>query len=158
MPTSQIYQQIFTLTDAQIKALPSTPVEIIAAPGANKCIFPLFAMLRLAWTADYTNIDGTATISILNGVQGILSQWAEAVGSGVSGILAGGGPDGSWGWSLLSANASITTLRSLSNIYDSDIANLPINISATNGALGNFQGGDVANGLEGTLHYMIVDF
>src|SRR5262245_10143041 len=51
------------LTNAQVIALPTTPFDIVA-PRAGWQFVALAAMVRLNWTADYTNIDGDAEFSI----------------------------------------------------------------------------------------------
>src|SRR5690349_23633621 len=48
--------QTLTLTHNQIIHLPTTPIELIATPGAGKAIRPLYAHFQLDGTADYTNI------------------------------------------------------------------------------------------------------
>jgi hypothetical protein len=45
------------LTDAQIKALPTTPILLAVAPGAGKTIVPLDYFLVMKATASYTNIN-----------------------------------------------------------------------------------------------------
>jgi hypothetical protein len=64
--TSQACTATTTLTDAQIKALPTTAIQLVAAPGASHRIKLLGATLRLHMTtAAYTNLNATdATLVI----------------------------------------------------------------------------------------------
>jgi hypothetical protein len=158
MPASQPLWVQTVLTNAQIKALPTTAVEILPAPGVGKCVFPLFAMLHMHWAADYTNIDASAEMLIKNGNQALLSSWSQTVASAVSSLLAGGGPDGTWAWAVLIGNIASSVTFGASGPYDSDIANLPLLISATNGGAGDFTGGNVANELEVTVQYLLVEY
>jgi hypothetical protein len=51
-----------TLTDEQIRMLPTTPVEILPAPGVGKAIFPIRGLGVMRWgtpDAAYTNISAT---------------------------------------------------------------------------------------------------
>lgn len=58
MPESQVYLAKKTLTDAQIKALPTTPIPIIPAPGAGKLIWPISGRVRLNSTAGAYTVIG----------------------------------------------------------------------------------------------------
>lgn len=156
-----ILKSTTALTDAQIKALPTTPITLIAAPGASKITFPIAAFLRMHWVADYANIDAGAIVQILSGTQNVMNQLLETAGSPVSGLLAGGGPDGTSGWiGAQSRSLAVPTAfhYGISYLYDSDIANKPLNIAADNQGAGNFTGGNAGNVLTVTVLYTVIDF
>jgi hypothetical protein len=54
------FKRITTITDAGIKALPNTEVEIVAAPGAGKIILPVLAFIKISTVAPYGNLGGEA--------------------------------------------------------------------------------------------------
>src|SRR5574338_966553 len=58
--TVAVYQHSIQLTDAQIKALPTTPIEVIPAKGPNTVIMLHSAFLYMNENAGlYTNQSGT---------------------------------------------------------------------------------------------------
>ena len=158
-----------TLTNAQIKALPSTAVEIIPAQGENTLIIPYFAVARMGWVADYTNIDATAYIQLdITGL--FITPLLQNTLSGVSALLAGGGPDGTMVVFLMNHLAKSSITAAAPNVtphyhqgatdsgwYDSDIVNKPITISAFNNG-SDFQGGDPNNTLQIIVNYTVVTF
>lgn len=50
---AKIYQKTTTLTDAQIKTLPTTPVELVPAPGASKRLAFFFGVAVSSVVANY---------------------------------------------------------------------------------------------------------
>lgn len=158
-----VYSATVTLTDAQIKALPTTPIQILAAPGANKIICPQSFWFRLIWAADYMNISPDCSLELRSGgSQSLGLKVLENVVSGVTGLLAGGGPDGSNAFmvgqfQVSSIFAGVNGFAALSSLYDADIMNLPLNI-ASNNADGNFTGGNAGNSLIVKVNYSIIDF
>ena len=145
-----------TLTDAQVKALPTTSVTVVAASGAGSAILPLFVHLHCAAAADYTNIDAGCVMELNNGAGfGTLDQ---ALASSVSGLLAPGDPADPLNAfvSTTQRQRGATVTAGLANIYDSDIDNKPLILRVTNGAAGNFTGGDAANVLTVTTYYVVV--
>lgn len=150
-----------TLTNDQIKALPTTPFEIIAAPGANKIIFPLAAWLRVNWVADYGNIDVNTDLQFQVGGNLLLSI-LEGANSSITSLLAGGGPDGSNAFttsqifSRSTGAAAYTIGAGMAGFYDSDVANKPLQVLAAN--TGDFTGGNAGNTLKISVYYVVVDF
>lgn len=162
-----LHQATVTLTDAQIKALPTTPVTVVAAPGASKLIVPTVAVARLAWVADYTGIDGDTYVNVDLGTNGWVAKLQESTLSGVSALLAGGGPDGTVvaftvnqlsGATVTPATPLVHTHQGavVGGFYDADVVNVPLTISAYNGGL-NFTGGNVGNALSVSVAYYILN-
>src|SRR5882724_2963462 len=52
------------VSDAQIKALPTTGVQLVSAPGSGMLIVPFVAVVRMAWHADYGNINNSTYLSV----------------------------------------------------------------------------------------------
>ncbi len=138
-----------TLNDAQIKALPTMSQAILAAQVVGKVVLFIAGYILLDHTAgDYANVDSTAILEIkdqcgsvgstasVNFTQlGIfnLVQEAPLIVDPASWIVSGkivpiGGP----------------------------CDNSPITVSAHNGVLGDFTGGNSANTLKIALYYVVV--
>lgn len=145
------------LTDAQVKALPTTPAVLVSDPGSGRFVILQSAFFRVA-PADYvpyTNIDAAAQLFL-----GDLGPvFDETTNSAVSGLLSDsgsgnalataeqititfGGPNGltrpNWGWG------------------DSDLSG-PFRLTANNGASGNFTGGGAGNSLQIAVSYYVFD-
>lgn len=129
-----------TLTDAQIKALPTTPVQVIAAPGTGK-YYKIFGAQIITDTsaAAYTNVTASDLIKIG------LSDSFQAF-SCTNGILE----EEDIFYSDLTpyAGADISPL--------SNTENNAIFIYSNNGG-GNYTGGNAANTLKAVVYYIIVD-
>lgn len=114
------------LTNAEIKALPTTPIVILEDPGAGRLIVPLAAIERPEVSVAYTNVSTLAYLSLFVGE-------VEQLGIGTA---------PAWARSTLAVDASpgggALTLR------------------ATNDSLGNFTGGTAANGLAVVCWFSIV--
>lgn len=154
-----IHQASVELTDAQIKALPTTGVQIVASPGANKMIVPVVGVLHTnaVWIADYGNINSGASIAIKLGATNALLALHQPVSSSVSSLLAGGGPDGTvvvmpqqfQGGAVYNPAG----FGGIAGTYDSDVINQSLSISASNA--GDFTGGHYLNTMSVTVAYFI---
>lgn len=138
-----------TLTDGQIKALPTTSVTIIPAPGANKVILPIAAFYWLTWHADYATIDAAVSFALGN----IAGSLQESLGQ-VSGLLASGESAGAVVGPGLQVGSN--RVMGLSGMLTSDIVNQPLILSALNNTSGNFTGGDASNVLTVTVLYAVI--
>lgn len=145
------------LTDAQIKALPTTPFQLVAAQGAGKAIIPISCITIPNFTAGVYTHDAD-------------SSWQLAVSGG--GISIGG------------PFMADTALSSNSNIYVSQIAcieqgpgagaftgvlvtgSIAVTSSYDNSALyigdfyngvNDYTGGNAANTLKITVYYVVID-
>ena len=164
MPALQLYHNQVVLTDAQIKALPTTAIEIVPAPGAGKALFPVFAWWYVKWTADYSNIGNLSRIGIgyVGSLSGVLTQFEEANGSQVSNLLVDGAshPAAMGLLSVAPASANPAFLVAVGQFQDDPgVTNTGLEIYGVNtGSLsGDFTGGDAANVISVTVFYIIVD-
>lgn len=142
-----------TLTDADIKALPTTPFEIVPAPGAGKAILPVrMTLFFKSGATAYTNIDPD------------LAEVAIEFGGEVSGLM---GNDSSLGVPLTMVTAFFGSTGGLLKVFTwpyqddrgaanqwgiltyewayADIENLPLLLSFNNNGAGDLTGGDAAN-------------
>lgn len=162
-----------TLADADILALPTTPLEIIPAPGAGKVLVPSSAFAWCDTTAGvYTNIDPLAQLGFgwdsgpggIDGSGGPLAYLSEAEGSdgSVSGLLAFTGvafctfgPNGDPNMS----NGDSSTLgeQFLGFLNGAASPNQGLVIVAGNQLAGDFTGGDPANRLIVSVTYSVLD-
>lgn len=151
-----------TLTDAQIKALPTTEVEIVAAPGADKMIYPVYfiAIITTAAGGEYTNISADAYINletdtghygiitgnhagVLNGVSRSLGT-ADNVGLVLAGPMQNGYYSSNFGALIPDDTQTIISL-----------GNKALRLNMVNS--GNLTGGNAANTLKVTVYYTVVD-
>ena len=160
-------QKMVPLTNAQVLALPTTAVEIVPAPGENILIVPQVVLLHMKWVADYTNISADCVLKC-DLVGTFVAALHEVDLSGVSALLAGGGPDGTWVAMTLNQLASAKTTTATPNVdphnhqgsadsgfYDADIVNAALTLSATN--TGDFADGSVDNELQVSVAYYLLD-
>lgn len=145
-----------SLLDADIKGLPTTPVEIIPAPGAGLIIVPLHAVFMVdAVAGGYTNVNA-ACIGGLAHEAGIhpptvaFVELDEAT-SDVSDFLNSGDVDTSAGILIQSANPAA---KPYAWEWLEDKA---LELRFDNDGDGDFTGGHVANTGSVTVYYYVLD-
>lgn len=152
-----IRQATVALTDAQVKTLPTAGVTLVAAPAAGQVLIPVLAVARLAWVADYTNINAAAILSVASLGPTTLAPLNEADISGVSGLLAAGDTASALFTPnlIIPASATDTLGASNSGFGDSVLASALV-LSADNAGGGNFTGGNAGNALRVTVAYYVL--
>lgn len=149
------------LTDDQIKALPTTPIDVVPILGANKVIIPLMVSLQLTWVANYTNIDPNSSIRITpSGTPGgggaLLVTGIENPSFAVSGALAAGYST----FQLMMPDFGVDALSTSSMIPGfglTEVNSLGLKLWMNNQASGNLTGGDPGNKLIVNTFYTGVD-
>lgn len=153
-----------TLTDAQVKALPTTPITLIAAPGSGSTIVPLQAILRATCTAGaYTNINATICNLAVYWL-GDFSTWPLV---GVVNDSSASPSPGKVTTFLGGANKHIAILPAYTDNYtnnwnlppvigDAIYENKAIAIAVDNNGSGNFTGGNAANTLRVDVIYLVL--
>jgi hypothetical protein len=169
MEVGLIKRATVTLTDAQIKALPTTPIQIVAAPGAGYWIHVFAATLHGKFTSGaYTNVNAvnaqlyltpatggawlTSVIENKNTYANAVARLATFLGA-VETIapvipyqeaLQSGGGSGDWGEISPSVDMGPAQLE-----------NKPVLVEIANNGDGNLTGGNAANTLVATVYYIV---
>ena len=86
LSTQNYYETTVTVTNPQLTALETTDVELIAAPGANKCIRVLFVSAFLDYTAPAFTFASTLNGQINGNTQFIItSSFGQSAADAVAG-------------------------------------------------------------------------
>jgi hypothetical protein len=142
------------LTDDEIKALPTTAVELVPAPGAGKAIIcPMIynagvCMFITNLAVGYTNITSGSRIRfIIGGGAEIDSEFGG--GSNFSNLLVPGGTMWAIASDYYQSSRQSNTLTELEN--------KALSVVISQNTDGNFTGGDPTNTIEITISYSIID-
>jgi len=146
------------LDNDDIINLPTTPFELIAAPGVGKGVIVQSVIIGISpWFANYGNIAGNARIHFgdPNENAELTSQLKEAVGAGVSNILAWG--EASIGQLIANQLSDTASPAGNSGWNRADLDDQPLNIFLYNAANGVLTGGNAGNKLRVNINYNIID-
>ncbi len=154
MPTQSVLYNKTILTDAQIKALSTTPIELVEAPGEGKMLIYHSALLssKIGVGYSYSNRSEDypdSDIHIAWGGQKYASQ------NFPFNNLLEGKTDNSIYVVGNSAGINSNTITGMDTNY-SQINNKSLDLVVYN-TDGDFTGGNVANTIEVTIFYSIVD-
>lgn len=153
------YSEPRDLTDAEIKALPTTAITLVASPGAGRAIIPRFGFLLVdSATANYATYDPTCSIEIRPaGTAGILQiLYGDSGSEGtVPALLWSGGVR--FVYMGLRGKVASPDLYPLSDAPE-NLEDEALVLFGSNGALGNFTGGDAANYGVVQVEYNIFNF
>lgn len=153
-----------TLTDAQIKALPTTPVTLVAAQGAGTTIVVVSALVRIDTSANgYDNFDAASHLVLtfegedISAAQGLLgAQNLEDLFSAFDNQVMPLGPFTTATADVAEAPPSAAAILP-TQMSVADITNKALQLKVSNGAAGNFTEGDAANTGSVTVLYMVVE-
>lgn len=178
--SSAVLSASAALTNAQIKALPGTDIQLIAAPGSGKMIIPLVAYLIADFAVAYGGIDAdteypavwvahkTSPIYLAEFVNNPGTDNVEAAQAGLTAFLTGTNEFGTVLWNLFPIHPLLTVTVTPSTGIGSgsttsgggggspaDYEDVSFKIGADNSI--NFTGGDAANTLNVTVLYTVLD-
>jgi len=141
-----------TLTNAQIKALPTGPgdVEILAAPGGGNVAVLVSAYMTINTVAGaYTNVDATAFCRILNSEDDTVSIYNRRFKTALEfGSISG---------QLLLPLTIPDSENTVGYTEDLAVTTGSLVLSGGNGALGAFTGGHASNYMNVSIAYLLMN-
>lgn len=145
-----IRKATITLTDAQIKALPTTGVVLVPAPGAGFVLRPYLVVLVTNLAAAYTNVDASGVGFFVDDGAGDLTTYcphATFLGNTARRIAT----MGPYVVTDDSSGSGVVPRLSLAASEDS-----PLILFSSNAAAGDYTGGDAANTITATVLYAVI--
>jgi len=149
------------LTDADIKALPTTPFELIETPGTDKRIALVNADLYIDASAGaYTNINAESSGALRIGTNDISSYFTSDSGPTGTRLADFLGNAAIKQATLLPASVPdiVSGWMNLPNIISAadSLLDEPLELYVDNDTSGDFTGGNVANSLKITVAYLVL--
>ena len=149
-----------TLTDAQIKALPTTAINILPAPGAGMVNLVHGALFRSDFTAGaYTNLSATAFLNVVWDAANNYINATVSTDTSERDTLFGADTCLVYCPAYVLLAVGITSpvgfVRATGEF--GEIVNTTVDVGAGNGVSGNFTGGNAANTLKVTVYYSPIE-
>jgi len=147
-----VFSTTVPLVGDQIQTLPTIAVTLIPAPGPNKLLIPVAAIIIKQFVTGYTNVDANVKLGIVEDPDTSFNFLSTL---NVGNILWEGTTDAKIIMALRSDEPFALAINSAPQ-FDI-VTDKPLALGMINGALGNLVGGDEANTLKVTVLYMIID-
>lgn len=144
--TVAVKKATVTLTDAQIKAWPTTPVLVVPAQGAGTVIFPHSMTWDITSTGAYTNLSADRVVDIRLGTALVNRIEGSGDKSNIGNVLTSG-DDEFWFKEPL--------VGDLSQAATGEFENLGCYVYLGNSSSGNLTGGAAGNELVITINYSV---
>jgi hypothetical protein len=151
-PRVSLLRATMALDDGQIKALPTTPFEIVSSPGENRLIFFQSAMVVVdCAAAAYASGDFTGgSLAFTVGGQAVSLDLAA---TDLEGLLTDDSQRNlCWLPARQASGPQAAAIEDLDAMTDQ-----PLMLAAVNTG-GDYTGGDAANSMKVIVFYLIVDF
>jgi hypothetical protein len=140
--SNTVHTASLTLTDAQIKASPTTSQTIVAAPGSGYGIVVLSGLFAITKTANYTNVNAGAIISLnASGMDYTTDENGD--------ILSATSGTGRFALMFSIINQAYFNAATI-------LDNVAVKVELSNNGAGDFTGGDAANSAIVTITYIVV--
>jgi hypothetical protein len=155
-----VFKSIKTFTDAQIKAIPTTPLDIVDAQGANKIIIPIscVGILKVPGGVSdfYTNNTDAVWYLKLNRQASNIAVVQQALGGGsvTSTIINFSLPVLSY---IVGGSFDATVASNWDATEDQGDLNKPLKLYGDYLGGSDYTGGNAANELKVTTCYMVID-